>query len=286
MASFPKPFPCSPFIKRLPRVRWMTAIVGMQCTDGVLLLADTEETISQESKAECDKLSLLTFPHGKMLIGGAGTSHFIEYAEQTLERDFLQFPRTWPEILLDANSAFRKINKETLGFYKGFARELIPEGIELLSAINVSGKTVLFRWQNNSVVEVHPARHDSVGCGVNQTSAMLRDLRIRMGADGMLFYGVRVMRHAKRGVTGVGGKTEAAVLHNDGTIGYFSTGVTAQIEDLIAEIDNFTYNEFLSLIADVYSKHGEFENLLSQITEKIRLYRNRYRENRHRHLDR
>ncbi len=198
-----KPLPL-PYVKRLPRVKWMTAIVGLNCTDGVLLLADTEETISQESKAECDKLSILQFPHGRMLLGGAGTAHFIHYAEQAIQREFLQTARNWPEILVDVNGLYKKINKETLGFYKGFAREYIPDGIDLLTAINADGQTVLFCWENASVVAVEPRAHASIGCGIYQTHALLRDLNLRMGADGMLFYGVRLMRQAKRGVVGVG----------------------------------------------------------------------------------
>lgn len=256
----------------------MTAIVGLQCTDGVLLLADTEETISQESKGECDKLSVLQFPHGRMVMGGAGTSHFIDYAEQTIERDFLKTSRTWPEILVDANSLFRKINRDTLGFYKGFASELVPDGIALLTAINSDGHTILCRWQNDSVVAIDPRRHDSVGCGVYEAHDLLRDINIRMGADGMLFYGVRVMKQAKRRVNGVGGKTEAVVLHHDGTVGYFSTGVTAQIEELVVDVDTFTNGSFLSLIADIYSKDQEFEGLLEQVAEKIRSYRQRYKQ--------
>ena len=271
-----------PFPRRLPQRKRMTAIVGLQCTDGVLLLADTEETISQESKGECDKLSLLQLPQGRVLIGGAGLSHFIEYAQQTIERDFLVSSRSWPEILVDANTLFRKINRDTLGFYKGFASELVPEGIALLTAVNSNGHTTLYRWQNDSVVAVDPRKHDSVGCGIHQTYALLREINIRMGADAMLFYGVRVMKQAKRRVNGVGGKTEAVVLHHDGTAGYFSTGVTTQIEELIAEVDTFSSGSFLSLIADVYSKDEEFEHLLSQVADKIRDYRKRYRQLRFR----
>jgi 20S proteasome alpha/beta subunit len=272
-----------PFPRRLPERKRMTAIVGLQCTDGVLLLADTEETISQESKGECDKLSVLQLPHGRVLLGGAGLSHFIEYAQQAIERDFLASSRTWPEILVDANALFRKINRDTLGFYKGFAAEFVPEGIALLTAVNSNGHTNLCRWQNDSVVAVDPRKHDSVGCGIHQTYALLRDINIRMGADAMLFYGVRVMKQAKRRVNGVGGKTEAVVLHHDGTVGYFSTGITAQIEELVLDVDSFTNGSFLSLIADVYSKDEEFEHLLSQVTDKIREYRESYRRSRFRY---
>jgi hypothetical protein len=122
-----------------------------------------------------------------------------------------------------------------------------------------------------------------VGCGVYQTRDLLRNINIRMGADAMLFYGVRVMKQAKRRVNGVGGKTEAVVLQHDGTVGYFSTGITAQIEELVVDVDTFTNGSFLSLIADVYGKDEEFEHLFSQVAEKIRNYRQRYRQLRFRY---
>lgn len=36
----------------------MTAIVGFPYLDGVLMMADTEETISTSTKSVCDKLGL------------------------------------------------------------------------------------------------------------------------------------------------------------------------------------------------------------------------------------
>ncbi len=276
-------FPPKPKLTRLPLVKLMTAIVGLQCTDGVLLLADTEETISQESKSECDKLSMIQCPYGRIVSGGAGTAHFIEYAEQVFEREFLTSNRGWPEVLTDANALMRRIKRDTVGSYKGFPIEMIPESATLLTAINVSGRTLLYRWQDNMALAINPSTHDSIGIGINQTRSLLRDIHIRMGADAMLFYGVRVMNQAKRRVNGVGGKTEAVVLHHDGTLGYFSTGITAQIEELVVDVDAFTNRSLLSLIVDVYSKEEEFEHLLSQVADKIKNFRKSYRELRFRY---
>ncbi len=73
------------------------------------------------------------------------------------------------------------------------------------------------------------------------------------------------------------------VLHNDGTVGIFSTGITSQIEQVIANVDAFTHQSFLSLIADVYSKDEEFERLLSQVADRIRSYRQEYKKTRFRY---
>ena len=62
----------------------MTAILGFSCGDGVLMMADTEETTSSFTKSEADKLSRFLSQWGPVITGGAGDSHFIDCAEQEL----------------------------------------------------------------------------------------------------------------------------------------------------------------------------------------------------------
>jgi 20S proteasome alpha/beta subunit len=50
----------------------MTAILGLNYLDGVLMMADTEETTSTATKSECDQLYRFTFPIGTVITGGAG----------------------------------------------------------------------------------------------------------------------------------------------------------------------------------------------------------------------
>ena len=66
----------------------MTAILGMNYLDGVLMLADTEETTSSATKSECDKLYRFTFPIGTVITGGAGDATLIEYANQEMHQFF------------------------------------------------------------------------------------------------------------------------------------------------------------------------------------------------------
>jgi 20S proteasome alpha/beta subunit len=63
----------------------MTAIVGINYLDGVVMMADTEESIGSDSKSDCEKLRRFIFPVGKppmktagtVLTGGAGDSHLM-----------------------------------------------------------------------------------------------------------------------------------------------------------------------------------------------------------------
>lgn len=54
----PKPFPYSLRIKveRLPVRNRMTAILSLTFIGGVLMMADTEETLTTDAKSSCDKL--------------------------------------------------------------------------------------------------------------------------------------------------------------------------------------------------------------------------------------
>ncbi len=87
------------------------------------MLADTEETTSQETKSECDKLRHFVLPYGQMLIGGAGDSHFIEYAMRQITLSLLQQPRSWPEIENDLNSLSHRISMRQWGNMKALRRK-------------------------------------------------------------------------------------------------------------------------------------------------------------------
>jgi hypothetical protein len=66
----------------------MTAVVGFTCFDGVLLMADTEETTSTFTKSDCDKLYRFNSPSGTVLTGGTGDGHLIDCANQELKEFF------------------------------------------------------------------------------------------------------------------------------------------------------------------------------------------------------
>ena len=74
--------------RRLQERKRVTAIVGFNYLDGVLMLADTEESLGEGAKSECDKLYRFSFPGGTVIAGGAGDSHLIDCANQEMQTFF------------------------------------------------------------------------------------------------------------------------------------------------------------------------------------------------------
>jgi hypothetical protein len=254
----------------------MTAILGFNCIDGVLLLTDTEESVGADSKSECHKLTRLNLPHGRMLIGGSGDSHFVEYATFRMSQRLLQRSRSWLEVEEDLNEFAKSITKETLGAYKGFQDAELTYGISMLMAVNMDGRTAMFKWDHNVVVPILPYSHTSIGGGITTTHPLLHDIQFSMSARAMLFHGARIMFEAKRTVSGVGGKTEAMVLHHNGVGGLFSTGTMAVIENFTAEVKDFSH-EVLTTLITAADADKEFEKGLELLAARIRLLRERYR---------
>jgi Proteasome subunit len=268
------------------RVIDMTAIVGLTYLDGVLIMADTEETVSNSTKSECDKLYRFTFPIGTIITGGAGDSHLIQYANQQLHQFFIrggaQNPRakcTPEELLAGLNTFARRFFRETIGPYRGLAAELVPS-FEMLIAMNYDKQTRLFYWSGNSVVWV--PQHESIGSGVIQLHPMLRDVDFAASKESTLFLGVKMMFHAKRIVQGVGGKTEAIALENSGATHYFGLHATKQIEDLVINFEQFlskfVYTSLSNISETVKDLDKNVNDLFLQIPSRLHEYRERYRE--------
>ena len=55
----------------------------------MLMMVDTEETMSTAAKSECDKLYRFPFPIGTVSTGGAGDSNLVTYANQQLHQFFI-----------------------------------------------------------------------------------------------------------------------------------------------------------------------------------------------------
>jgi hypothetical protein len=214
----------------------VTAIVGFNYLDGILMLADTEESLGEGAKSECDKLYRFSFPSGTVITGGAGDSHLIECANQEMQTFFSSQVKASPTEVLE------KLNEFAGQFFKTVVSPLdgVVCGLEMLIAVNCNKQSsLLFSWKLNRVVWIAPPQHVSIGSGVAWTHPLLRDIQISPSKECALFYGLRLMHHAKRAVPGVGGKTEAVALQNDGRTHWFGTIATQKIEELIVNYEAF-----------------------------------------------
>jgi hypothetical protein len=265
----------------------MTAILGLNYLDGVLMMADTEETTSVATKSECDKLYRFTFPIGTVITGGAGDAHLIECANQSLQQYFAKGGPQTPdkkatpeEIWLGLNTFAQKYFRETTGQYKGLASDLVPT-LEMLIAVNYERQSYLFRWTGNRVAWIPRSQHTSIGAGTIQLHPMLRDVQFSATKETMLFLGVRMMFHTKRIVQNVGGKTEAIALENGGATHYFGLDTTKKVEDLVIGFEQFL-NKFVYLSVSnvsplVKELEENTEKLVAEIPAFLRQYRGAYR---------
>jgi hypothetical protein len=220
----------------------MTAILGLHHLDGILMMADTEESLGRDAKSECDKLERFIFKLGNnigiVLTGGAGDSHLIECANQELQRLFSAGIKQGAEVLQVLNDFAGSFFKRSIQGYKGFHPDYVPQ-FDMLIAVNIRPMTWLFKWHRDRVLLVPPLTHTSIGAGEAQIHPMLRDCQLSGLDEVVLFLGLRMMFYAKRQVVGVGQKTEAISLQNDGITHFWGTDTTAKIEALVSNLDRF-----------------------------------------------
>jgi len=262
----------------------MTAILGFNYMDGVLMMSDTEETTSYATKSECGKLYRFIFPIGTVITGGSGDTHLIECANQELHQFFAsgggQTPdaSATPEDLLAALNDFaQSFFANTTGQYAGFAENLVPT-FEMLIAVNHNQRSLLFRWTHNRVVWIPRWRHTSIGAGSMLTHPMLRDFEFPASKESTLFIGLRMMYHAKRTVQGVGGKTEAFALQHDGKTLDIGLDATRKIEELVINLEQFI-NRFVYLdISNVAPGVAELEENVAKNFSELPGILHQYRE--------
>ena len=263
----------------------MTAIVGMKYFDGILMLADSEESFGNIGKSESDKLCRFGFLGeannvGTVITGGAGDAHFIDCANQELAA-FLN------SSFDGAASIHANISKFAFQFwvdsiqpFNGFEQSYIPE-FDMLIAVNYKQKTELFNWKKNKVLYVS-SNAACVGAGELQIHPMLRDIQdLQSNVEAMLFYGIRILRHAKRLVQSVGGQTEAMALDDDGATTIYGRSTVKKIEDVELNLDNFVHKLIYLSISNITQKFADVdknvESFVKGLPEIVLGYREQYK---------
>jgi hypothetical protein len=263
----------------------MTAILGLHYLDGILMMADTEESLGGDAKSECDKLDRFRFQvghgSGTVLTGGAGDTHLIECANQELRKFFATGIPEGAEVLQSLDDFAGSFFERSMQGYEGFNPEYAPH-FDMLIAVNIRPMTWLFKWHRNRVLLVPPLMHTSIGIGNAQIHPMLKDCEFSGVDEVMLFLGLRMMFYAKRQVVGVGGKTEAMALENDGATHFWGTDTTAKIEALVSNLDQFLtsylYTSISHVTANVKGVEKHVNKNLGDLPRVMHMYRREYKK--------
>src|SRR5271154_4225678 len=134
----------------------------------------------------------------------------------------------------------------------------------------------------NKVLWIAPSHHECIGSGVWQLPPMLRDFQFVPTKETALVCGIRMMYHAKRIIQGVGGKTEAVALMNDGSTLYYGTANTALIEDLAANFEEFlgkfVYTSVSNVSKKIAATDDNCEKAFEDVPQVLKQYRDKYKE--------
>jgi hypothetical protein len=262
--------------KRKTRV---TAIVGFQCSDALLMCADSEQLVGTDSKSQIRKIDSFAIDRTAVAIGGAGDMDLIEHVKHQLRQAIRRDPPTPDNADLWMESFARNVWNTVIRPCRGFPPEDIPSA-DFLIGLQLKADYTLYKWERNLIHPVPNTEHVSIGSGRTQSEALLADLgSLFLPVHQMLLYAVRVMLRVKQLAQGCGGKTEAVILLREGVMTMRPGTIKIdRIEYLVEAMDRILLDRCVGFISGQTGEHGtlsEQEDLAEQ-AELLKQLRAKY----------
>ena len=258
----------------------LTIIAGFQCQDGIVVCADTQETVGS-AKRNVPKLEFYKGPvcssqdsnklvnHDlALVICGAGDGPFVDKIASRAWDAVREVSDAW-----EASDAVESMIKET---YKEFG-EIYQTGAcpqaELIYGITIGGHRRLFHAVGPVVNE---RSYASSGIGY-----YLADfLTARMRGDAWLtvrqsiILAAYILFQAKEHVEGCGGESHIAVLRDEESSGRVDFHLINHLTAYLKSADHYT-GEMLLTAADFSISDSEFSQRITDSTEMLKFIRDR-----------
>jgi len=248
----PKPLPPNiSKLKRLERPKRVTIAAGFVCADGIIICADTQETISGYTKSSAHKLKVWRDGGLNIVVTGAGDTELIETVSQllieALRGDYTEqscwFPKKLCQIIQDTFLTFFKTS------LLPYPRDERP-GVDLLIGVALHNERVahesLFKASGTTVREIDPGEGslgaECVGMGVILGNSLIERLYSPfLHLDELLIIAAYIIFQAKQWIDGCGGDTDLIILGKNICRGVSRTDL-AQLENYFAEFDKWTHD--------------------------------------------
>lgn len=268
-------------IPQRPRSRRaVTIVAGFKCVDGVVLCADTQETLGN-TKTDVPKVRLFPNNSGNdhaddltMAFAGSGDSGpFIDKVVERIWED-VQVASSFDEVCIAADESIKKTHKEYRNIYQtGF----LPD-VKLVYGIKMQGQSKLFSSDGPTVNE--KVSYDSHGSG----DAIAKYIASQMYGYGsplsqMIILAAYTVYMAKTHANGCGGATHIVKLANDGGSSFATTGEIKWIEDHIESLESYLGMAFLSN-ADLTVPDIEVDSLLEAFKMSLQEARIEHKKNK------
>jgi len=267
----PKPRPFR--IKRLPRGKRVTIAAGFSVFDGIVLCADTQETIPGYVKSNKGKIRVWQDEGLNIAIVGSGDSESIETLSQLVEGDLvgdyspteIRFPDDYRQ----------KVEKVLLEFfersivpYAAFPKEDRPS-VDLMIAIMVLNKVnnyqCLFRATGTTVREIK-GDADCMGTGVTIAKGLIeRFYSPFRELDELVIVACYIMLHTKKSADMVGGNTDLVVASfTNKFFGALSSQDVKSLESIFEQFD-----ECMADLLIGFANRNVTQDVFKTLTERV-----------------
>jgi hypothetical protein len=248
--------------RRLPERKRMTIAAGYPCNDGLVLCADTQETIPGYTKTDTEKTVVLRFPLYNLAITGAGDGDLIEMlGEEILEALLLE--KTGPAILpivTTLKKTLVRVFNDHVASYPVSQYDERPTAT-LLLGLQVHSATLLYKSSGTLLRRLRVA--ECVGTGLALGKSLIDRLytpSMSLSHTGLV--ALYTLRQAKRWMDGCGGNSDILLLSN--TDCKTTRIPTEQIRELEEHFDEFdkAIRPVLISCADGATENKSFDQVM------------------------
>lgn len=221
----------------------MTIVAGFKCWEGVVLCADTQETVSDISKKNVPKLIFQpvdsnghALPSNKdqLAVAFCGSSNNAAFVDKLVASAWedAQAGRNLDEVCNEIEKSIKNTYRE---FGKIFQTGYCP-GADLLYGVKMFGHSKLFSASGPVVNEVHT--YASAGAGYYMADFLAsRMYGHHLDIRQCVILAAYILYQAGEYVVGCGGDSQIAVLKDDGTSGVVDSKVVDELTKTLQFVD-------------------------------------------------
>jgi len=256
----------------------MTIAAGFPCSDGLVLCADTQETITGYAKVNTEKMTQIETPFYNMVFTGAGDSGLIDMTVQLMDQALtLKEPNgTWKIEEVLRESLVDTFNQH-IAPWSQFPTEERPSTPDLLIGLQYPAATLLYRATGTTLTRVHESH--CVGTGIVLAKSLIAklfdsELSITQGWLVALY----ILYQAKTWVDGCGGNSDILLLSSrDLKITRIPTTEVTEMEEHFAQFDEYI-GPVLRSTADRNMSQVEVNQLMKQFSVNMLTLRAKFME--------
>lgn len=221
----------------------MTLIASMKCVDGLILAADTEETIPEALKTSTEKLRVLDIPaisECRVVAAGSGDVGFIRMVGDFIEDKFGE-----SGILVhsqkDVERHIRAAVVEVWRDYAQYGPHPIPLSLLIACQCNeepprliVVGQQSVYRGRDIEAIGIGDATFKALADRFIQ-HGMLTTVSANLKAARVFV--VYAFLQAKLSLPGIGGQTRIVTISDEGELKYMKSWSVSTIQSFFRDID-------------------------------------------------